>query len=211
MSRSVLTNLAPLVLFLFIFTGSACAKPEAQEAQELEIGAEVPAFNLKGVDGDLYSPDFKEAKALVVVFTCLSCPVARAYEDRILEVARDYQEKGVRFVAIMPNDPKIVPADAFDRMKARAAEKDYPFPFVVDEKQEVAKAFGARVTPHLFVFSPDGKLAYRGRIDDSTDPAKVTQSDLRNALDNLVADQEVAVASTKAFGCSIKWKKDKSS
>lgn len=145
-----------LSLSLFLLSGPAWAKTEAKKeapkgaasAPELELGATAPTFELPGTDGELHSlPTVEEAKAVVVVFTCLACPYAQAYEDRIIAIARDYAERGVRVVAINSNDPKIVPADSFDRMKERAAEKKYPFPFVFDETQEVAKAYGARVTP----------------------------------------------------------------
>lgn len=212
-----------LSLSLLMLSGPACAKSEATKegktdapketskeaasAPELELGAAAPTFELPGTDGELHSlPTVDEAKAVVVVFTCLACPYAQAYEDRIMTIARDYAERGVRVVAINSNDPKVVPADSFDKMKARAAEKKYPFPFVFDETQEVAKAYGARVTPHVFLFGPDRKLAYRGRVDNEANPEKVTQPDLRNALDAVLAGKEVAVTSTKAFGCKIKWK-----
>jgi peroxiredoxin len=211
MSRASL----PLVLFSLFFaslTGPACAGRDKPETAELAIGAAAPSFELKGVDGEVHSlAGTKDAKAVVVVFTCLSCPYAQAYEERLIALANDYSERGVQVIAIMSNDPKIVPADSFDKLKERSEEKQYPFPYLIDETQEVAKSYGARVTPHVFAFGPERKLVYRGRIDDSTDPAKVEHPDLRNALDALLAGNEVAAASTKAFGCTIKWKKEKSS
>jgi hypothetical protein len=155
--------------------------------------------------------DHADREAVAVIFTCLSCPFARAYEQRIIDLAHDYGERGLQVVAIMPNDPRIVPADATDKLKKRAEEMDYPFPYLIDETQEVATAFGARVTPHVFLFGPDRKLAYRGRIDDETDPTKVTRHDLRDALEAVLAGEEIPVASTKAFGCTIKWRKEKAS
>jgi peroxiredoxin len=211
MSR-ISSQLLLLLLFMAFLTVPACAGPEKPASAELALGAAGPEFELKGVDGKVRSLGAaKDARAVVLIFTCLSCPYARAYEDRVIDLARDYSKRGVQFMAIMSNDPSIVPADSFDKLKARSEEKKYPFPYLVDEKQEVAKAYGAQVTPHVFVLGADRTLAYRGRIDDSTDVAKVTQSDLRNALDALLAGKEVAAASTKAFGCSIKWKKEKSS
>lgn len=209
MSRASLP-LPVMALVLSALAGSACAGPEKPAPAELEIGAAAPEFKLVGADGATHSlADYKEAKAIVVVFTCLSCPVARAYEDRTIALAKDYAERDVQLVAIMPNDPSIVPADAPDKLKARAAEMKYPFPYLIDETQAVAAAYGAKVTPHVFLFGPDQKLAYRGRIDDETDPAKVTTHDLRTALDQVLAGKPVTTASTKAFGCSIKWKKEK--
>lgn len=204
----------PLIACVLVpLAGSACAGPDQPAtAAELAIGAAAPEFKLKGADGAMHAlADYKDAKAIVVVFTCLSCPFARAYEERTIALAKDYADRGVQVVAIMPNDPTIVPADAPDKLKARAEEMKYPFPFLIDETQAVATAFGAKVTPHVFLFGPDRKLAYRGRIDDETDPAKVTTHDLRTALDQVLTAEPVATASTKAFGCTIKWKKDKAS
>lgn len=213
MSRTSLSLPLPAIaLVLITLAGWACAGPEKPAPAELAIGAAAPDFQLAGTDGATRSlADYKEAKAIVVVFTCLSCPVARAYEERTIALAGDYTERGVQVVLIMPNDPSIVPADAPDKLKARAAEMKYPFPYLIDETQAVAAAYGAKVTPHVFLFGPDRKLAYRGRIDDETDPAKVTTHDLRTALDEVLAGKPVATASTKAFGCSIKWKKEKAS
>jgi len=209
-SRTHGTVVASLLVAL---AGSACAGPEQPAtAPELAIGAAAPEFKLKGADGAVHAlADYKDAKAVVVVFTCLSCPFARAYEERTIALARDYAGRGVQVVAVMPNDPSIVPADAPAKLKARAEEMKYPFPYLIDETQAVATAFGAKVTPHVFLFGPDRKLAYRGRIDDETDPTKVTTHDLKKALDQVLAAEPVATASTKAFGCTIKWKKGKAS
>lgn len=205
--RFILTFiLLPLVI------GAACGKPETAERAELDIGAPAPSFSLAGVDGETHSlADYADRQAVAVIFTCLSCPFARAYEQRIIDLAHDYGERGLQVVAIMPNDPGIVPADATDNLKKRAEEMDYPFPYLIDETQEVATAFGARVTPHVFLFGRDRNLVYRGRIDDETDPTKVTRRDLRVALEAVLAGEEIPVASTKAFGCTIKWRKEKAS
>lgn len=213
MVRTSSSFLAPALLFT-LATGPACARPEAPRTAELALGRPAPPFQLKGVDGRVHAlADFKDSKAVVVVFTCLSCPYARAYEDRVLGLARDYAERGVQVVGIVSNDPRIVPADGFESLKSRAAEMQYPFPLLVDETQEVARAYGARVTPHVFVFGPgpERALVYRGRIDDETDPPKVTRHDLRSALDAMLAGKPVPVGSTKAFGCTIKWKAERSS
>lgn len=206
-------HIAAAVSVLVTLAGSAGADPgQPATAAELAIGAEAPIFKLKGADGAMHAlTDYKDAKAVVIVFTCLSCPFARAYEERTIALAKDYADRGVQVVAIMPNDPRIVPADAPDKIKARVEKMKYPFPYLIDETQAVATAFGAKVTPHVFLFGPDRKLAYRGRIDDDTDPTKVTTHDLRKALDQILAGEPVAIASTKAFGCTIKWKKDEAS
>jgi peroxiredoxin len=193
-------------------TKAADTKPAVSEAPKLAIGAEAPAFSLTGTDDKVHTmAGYKDAKAVVVVFTCLSCPVARAYEERILTLAREYAPQGVQTVAIMSNDTSIKPDDSTDKLKKRVEEMKYPFVYLVDSTQQVAKDFGAKVTPHVFVFDADRKLAYRGRIDDEADPTKVKNRDLRAALDALVAGKPVTMAETKEFGCSIKWKKEKAS
>jgi peroxiredoxin len=190
----------------------ASATVATTERPELPIGTPTPPLNLMGADGKTHTwEEYKDAKAIIVVFTCLSCPVARGYEERIVALARDYAPKGVKTVAIMSNDITIKPDDATDKLKARSEEMKYPFVYLVDSTQEVAKTYGARVTPHLFIFGADRKLAYRGRVDDNPDPAKVTIKDARAALDAILDGKPVETAETRAFGCSIKWKKENQS
>src|SRR5439155_12799267 len=123
----------------------------------------------------------------------------------LLDLAKKYAPRDVAFVLINPNDPKAYAEDSFENMQKRAKEKSYPFPYLYDETQVVAKAYGARVTPHLFVLDSKGVLRYRGRINDNRDPKAVTSHDLVNALDAMLDCKEVPVAPTKAFGCGIKW------
>ena len=195
----------------------AAAKAPTSAAAELPvmaIGTAAPALNLPGADGKTYTWDnYKDAKATIVVFTCLSCPVAKAYEERLIALGRDYASKGVKMIAIMSNDITIKPDDATDKLKARSEEMKYPWVYLVDSTQEVAKTYGAKVTPHLFIFNADRKLAYVGRLDDNPDPEKVTTKDARNALDAILAGKAIPVAdaTTKPFGCSIKWKKENAS
>jgi peroxiredoxin len=180
----------------------------AAPAHELELGAPGPSFTLKGTDGAEHSlADFVgHSKATVVVFTCNHCPFAKGYEDRLIKLAQTYQPQGIAFVAINPNDPKIAPDDSFDKMVERAKEKGFPYPYLYDETQEIARAYGAQVTPHVFVLDADGNLIYRGRVDNSVKIEEVTDRDLQNALDAVVAGRPVPVASTKAFGCSVKYR-----
>src|SRR5206468_12297261 len=110
--------------------------------------------------------ELKGAKGTVVVFTCNHCPFAKAYEDRLISLAKSFSEKGIHFVAINPNDPQVQPQDGFAEMVARAKEQGLPYPYLIDETQEIAKAYGAQVTPHVFVFDAEGILRYRGRVDD---------------------------------------------
>ncbi|MBN1489873.1 MAG: thioredoxin family protein [Phycisphaerae bacterium] len=175
---------------------------------QLEVRATLPDFSLPAVDGHTISAsDFAEKRALVVIFSCNHCPYVKAYEDRILEIQRDYADKGVQFVLICSNDAEKYPEDSFENMKKHAAMKGYNFPYLHDESQAVARAFGAEKTPHLFVFDADRRLAYEGRIDDNLeDPAAVTRHYLREALDAIVAGEPVSESSTFAVGCTIKWK-----
>ena len=180
----------------------------ARAADELAIGATGASFNLKGTDGKMHSlDDVKGAKGTAVVFTCNECPFAKGYEDRLIGLAKEYQPKGIGFVAINANDAKIVPGDAFEFMVKRAQDKGLPYPYVLDETQAIATAYGARVTPHIFLLDASGKLVYRGRVDDSLDQSKVTTHDFADALAALTSGQPVKVAETKAFGCGVKYAK----
>lgn len=192
-------------------------KPVADEHPTLQIGAQAPDFSLQGVDGKTYTLNsFKNAPVLMVVFTCNHCPTAQAYEDRIIQITKDYQDKGVAVVAIMPNDPKAIRldelgytdmSDSFAEMKIRAANKHFNFPYLFDgATQSVAHAYGPIATPHVFIFNKDRKLCYSGRIDDVEKPTKTPHvRDTRNALDALLAGKMPAETTTKVFGCSIKW------
>ncbi|HKB42816.1 MAG TPA: redoxin family protein [Chitinophagaceae bacterium] len=189
----------------------------AEEHPTLAINAKAPGFKLQGVDGKIYTlASFSKAKILVIVFTCNHCPTAQAYEDRIIQLTKDYSSKGVSVVAIMPNDPNAVRldelgytdmGDSFAEMKLRAKQKKYNFPYLYDGKTEtVAKAYGPVATPHVFIFDKERKLRYQGRIDDVEKPTKTANNfDTRNAIDALLENKEPAVQTTKVFGCSIKW------
>ncbi len=175
----------------------------------IAIGSAGPDFrDLPGVDGQNYSLDwFKDSQLLVINFTCNHCPYAKAYEDRFNELARTYIPQGIAFLAINSNDVETYPDDNMDRMRERAAEKAFAFPYVRDDDQSVAKAYGAVCTPHLFVLDRDRKLAYEGRIDDSwKEPDQVKSHDLREALETLLAGQPAPNPNTNPMGCSIKWK-----
>ncbi len=183
------------------------------QAEELPIGETGPSFSLMGTDGKTYSlADYggKDKKGVAVVFTCNACPYAKAFEDRINKLAKEYQAKGIAFVAINPNDPGRVPEDSYDNMVKRAKEKGFVFPYVYDSTSEVAAAYGAKVTPHVFLLDANFKLVYRGRIEDETEAKKSKSRDLKNALNALLAGKKIATAETKAFGCSIKWRKQAS-
>jgi peroxiredoxin len=143
---------------------------------------------------------------VVVLFTCNHCPYAQAWEDRLIRVARDYDDKGVGFVAISSNAPEQYPADSPEAMRQRADEKNFPFPYLFDGSQVVARAYGAERTPEVFVFDKEGQLRYHGAPDDNYEQAQMTTPYLRNALDAILAGDKVPVAETPPVGCTIKWK-----
>jgi peroxiredoxin len=175
----------------------------------MPVGTPAPGFDLPGVDGTRCSLDsFADAKALVVVFTCNHCPYARAVEQRLVELQRDYAPRGVRLCAINPNDESAYPDDSFANMVARAKQQGFNFPYLRDETQAVARAYDAACTPDIFVFDAARKLTYNGRLDDNwQDAAKVTRRDLRAALDATLAGKPVDFTPVASMGCSIKWKK----
>ena len=185
------------------------------ESQMAHLGTDAPAFDLPAANpdadarpGDTRSlSDFADADVLVVVFTCNHCPYAQHVEPALIELAEEYQPHGVAFAAISANDPETHPEDSFSEMAARAEAKGYPFPYLYDETQEVARAYGAACTPDFFVYGPDRTLAYRGRFD-GTRPNKGTPTgeDLRAALDDLLEHGEVRTQQHPSIGCNIKWK-----
>jgi len=180
-------------------------------AEELAIGASGPEFSLLGTDGKAYSlADYKDKKGVAVIFTCNACPYAKAFEDRINKLAKEFSPKGIAFVAINPNDPGRVPEDSYENMVKRAKEKAFVFPYVYDSTSEVATAYGAKVTPHVFLLDGNFKLVYRGRIEDGKEAKESKSFDLKNALNALLAGKKITTAETKAFGCSIKWRKQAS-
>ena len=209
MRRALLSLLAG-----FSALGSVCAA-DLQPAT-LPLGSTAPDFRLPGVDGRNYAlKDFSQAKILVVVFTCNHCPTAQYYEERLKQYVVDYRDKGIAFVAIMPNDPKSVRldelgwtdlSDSFEEMKIRARNKAFNFPYLYDGDDEiVSRAYGPVATPHAFVFDHDRKLRYMGAIDDSERVQHVQRHYLREVLDAQLAGHDPPVTKTKVVGCSIKW------
>jgi alkyl hydroperoxide reductase subunit AhpC len=140
------------------------------------------------------------------VFTCNHCPYALAWHDRIAQVARDYAERGVRLLAINPNDAGRYPRDSFDAMRERVAAEDWPMPYLRDETQEVARAYGAKTTPDVFVIDAEQRLRYRGAPDSDYDDPGQNAAWLREALDAILSGQTPAQTGTRPVGCSIKWK-----
>ena len=174
----------------------------------ISIGTTSPDFNLKATDNNSYSlSSFSDKKLLVIMFTCNHCPFVKAYEDRLIQIQKDYSDKSVSLVAINSNETINYPEDTFEKMQIRVTEKSYNFPYLRDEDQSVASSYGASFTPEIFVFDIDRRLRYHGRIDDNKDPDNVTSSDLRNALDELLSERAVTSSETHGIGCSIKWAK----
>ncbi|GAA4306356.1 thioredoxin family protein [Nibribacter koreensis] len=177
-----------------------------------QVGDVATDFKLKNVDGQMMSlKDQKNAKGFVVTFTCNTCPFAKLYEDRLIQLHQKYAPLGYPVIAINPNDVKASPGDSFAKMQERAKDKKFPFAYLYDETQEVAKRFGATRTPHLYILQKTAngqmKVAYIGALDNNSgDPEKVTQRYAETALNSLLANQVVAQTSTKAIGCTIKWR-----
>ena len=173
----------------------------------LTIGEVAPDFSLLDTQGRKWSvASYDGAPATVLVFTCNHCPYALAWQDRLADAARDYADRGVRFLAINANDAERHPRDSFDAMKARVGGEDWPMPYLHDATQEVAHAYGAKVTPDVFLLDSGLRLRYRGAPDaDYDDPGQRAEW-LRDALDAVLAGREPAQAETKPVGCSIKWK-----
>lgn len=172
-----------------------------------ELQSACPDFNLMGTDDKMHSlSEFTGSKALVVMFICNHCPYVKAVEDRLIVLAKEITALGAKVVAINSNDANTYPDDSFPKMKERAQQKKYPFPYLHDSTQKVADTFGAVCTPDFFVFDQDLKLAYRGRLDDSwKDPKLVTKHELRHAVLQLLQDREPPMQQYPSMGCSIKW------
>lgn len=181
--------------------------PEPKELKDLEVGSKVPGFSLvNSIDGKTVAFKPGDGKLSVVVFTCNSCPFAKAFEPRIIELANQYAAKGVQFYAINPNDDEEYSAETMEKMKSRAVDRKYPYAYLKDGDSSVARAYGARVTPHVYVVDGTGTLRYRGYVDDNAKPAERTKTGLSDALNALLANQTVSTTVTREFGCSIKWK-----
>ena len=176
-------------------------------AAELEVGAKAPAFELvNAVDGTRVAFAPGDGRLSVIVFTCNQCPYAKAFEPRLIAIGNEYAKRGVVFYAIDSNDDAAYPVETMGEMKGRATSRHYPFPYLKDGDSKVAREYGARVTPHVFVVDGKGVVRYRGYVDDSTKAAERQHTGLTDALNELIAGREVKVSATKAFGCTIKFK-----
>lgn len=180
-------------------------------AQGYKIGDTISGFSLKNVDEKTVSTDsFKDNKGLVVVFTCNHCPFSKMYESRIKDLHTKYAAKGFPVLAINSNDEKSQPEDSFENMKVYAKKGNYTFPYLYDDSQNVAKAFGAQRTPHVFLLKKSEKgytLEFIGAIDDNAQESNnVKEKYVEKAIEELLSGKEVSTKSVKAIGCTIKWK-----
>ncbi|MGZ4244071.1 MAG: thioredoxin family protein [Solirubrobacteraceae bacterium] len=171
------------------------------------IGDPAPDFVLPDTTGEGWSLRGEGSAATVVVFTCNHCPYALAWHERIADAARDYADRGVRFLAVNANDAERYPRDSYEAMQSRVAGEDWPMPYLHDPTQEVAVAYGAKTTPDVFVIDGSGTLRYRGAPDSDYDDPAQRAAWLRDALDAVLAGTAPALAETRPVGCSIKWKR----
>ncbi|MBD3626608.1 thioredoxin family protein [Cyclobacterium sp.] len=177
------------------------------------VGDEAMDFELTNVDGSLVSlSGMENAKGAFVIFSCNTCPYVKAYEDRMIQLHEKYAPQGYPVIAINPNDAQVSPGDSFDAMKKRAQEKDFPFPYLHDESQEVIKAYGGSRTPHVYLLNREnGKfiVKYIGAIDNNyQDASAVTRHYAAEAVEAVIKGQNVGEKTTKAIGCSIKWSRN---
>lgn len=194
------------ILFLAIIAITTLAFTLKADAG-YSVGDTIKDFKLKNVDEDFLSlSDYDEAKGFIIIFTCNTCPYSVANEDRIIALNEKYDDKGFPVIAINPNNPSTVPDDSFEKMKIRAEEKNFNFPYLFDEGQKVYPKFGATKTPHVYIVTKkDMKVQYIGAIDNSSrDADAVTEKYVENALDALLEGKKIEKTETTAIGCSIK-------
>jgi len=182
----------------------------AEMSQMIPLGTIAPTFTLQDtVSGNMLSlSDLASDKATVITFICNHCPYVKHIQAKLVEIANTYQKNGVSFIAISSNDPVNYPADAPDMMRIEAEQNHYPFPYLFDADQAVARAYHAACTPEMYIFDGELKCVYRGRFDESTpkNGLSCTGSDLTNALDDLLGGREVSGEQIPSIGCGIKWK-----
>ena len=181
-----------------------------QTPQGVKIGDTAPDFNLKNIDGKMVSLNSnKSAKGYVIIFTCNSCPYSEMYEDRIIALHQKYSALGYPVIAVQPNNPTISTGDSYSKMKERANDKEFPYPYLMDtDSQETTAAYGATNTPQVYVLNKEGnefRVAYIGAIDNnSRNPEAATKRYVESAVDALLNGQSIETNSTKAIGCTIK-------
>lgn len=196
---------------IFLLSCLAVLVAARTPAPDYGIGDRVADFRLKNVDGTMVAlSDYRDRKGVVVIFDCNTCPYSKAYNQRIIALNEKYSSQGVPVITINSNDPETSEGDSFSSMVAQAKRKNYEFPYLVDETQSVARAFGATNTPHVFVLKNENErfvVTYIGAIDDNPrSPSDVTRKYVEDAVDALLSGGEVERTKTKAIGCGIKWK-----
>ena len=175
----------------------------------LPLGTSAPPFSLADTEGKAVSlDDYKDAPALLVVFLCNHCPFVKHVLPRFVELAREYQRRDIGIVGISSNDVSSYPDDSPEKMAELSRKMDFPFPYLYDESQQVAKAYGAACTPDFYLFDQRGRLVYRGQMDDSrpTNGRPVTGADLRAAMDAVLEGRAIPDDQKPSIGCNIKWK-----
>ena len=172
------------------------------------LGTPAHDFLLEGIDGKTHSLEsYSEKEIIVIIFMCNHCPYVKAVLKRIIALQNEFIDRGVQFIGINSNDATRYPDDSLENMKIIAKENDFSFPYLIDPSQEVAKSYDAVCTPDLYVYGKNRKLVYRGRIDDNwEDSEKVTQQDLKLALENILSREVITSKQIPSMGCSIKWK-----
>ena len=172
----------------------------------VKLGSVAPYFNLPDTLGKNVSIEDFDSELLIIVFTCNHCPYAKAVEDRLIKLGKEYKND-VDFVLISSNDSENYPEDSPKKMAERHTEKGYPFPYLFDETQEVAKAYSAVCTPDIFLYNDDRKLEYRGRIDDNwQNPEQVEREELKMAIEAVLNGKTIDFEQKPSMGCNIKWK-----
>ena len=204
-SIALITGLLVVVAVLYVNASETVADGYG-------IGDTVSDFKLKSTSGEMVSmSDYEDAKGFIVVFTCNTCPYAKLYEQRIIDLDQKFSSKGFPVLAINPNDITKQPDDSMEKMAARAKDKNYTFPYLRDDSQEVARAFGASKTPHVYVLNKEAngklKVEFIGAIDDSPrDASDVEKTYVEDAVNALLSGKKPTVKEEKAIGCTIKWK-----
>ncbi len=196
-------------LFAILIVCTLTSFTSLNDGKGYKIGDIATDFKLENVDGKMVSlSDYKDAKGYIVIFTCNTCPYAKAYEERIVELDKKYAAKGFPVIAIMPNNPKVQPGDNMEAMKSNAKQKGFTFPYLMDEGQKIYPQYGATKTPHVYILQKTKKgneVKYIGAIDDNFQDANAVNTKyVENAVDALLSGKEIKVTETKALGCTIK-------
>jgi len=197
-----------LILLLANHQSAAVELPEG-----VGVGDVAPNFIVKNIDGrNVGLSSFQDVDGVILIFTCNHCPYSKLYEDRIIALHKEFAANGWPVLAVNPNDPAVEPEDSFEKMQQRAKEKEFPFPYAMDETQVVAKAYGARRTPHAFLLKKEKagfRVVYIGAIDDNARDAKAVKTRfVAQAIEAIEAGRPVEPTFTKAIGCTIKWREE---